>query len=204
MTTNQTIDGVPRELMERILSYQWFPSGGVTTFDHRRLDRERLIAMVEAERCTSCDGSGDLTDFTGEWRGYCVCPDGIALKNKPAAQSQGDPVADALSTGFYVTESGGGKYAINIGFRSMADMQAADQQLRDLLRSRHAPVAPTPINYGALDPVERLAVCRGEVAPTKLVLPERSNERDHAGDFTYEAKAWNACLDELKRLNPSL
>ena len=41
-------------------------------------------------------------------------------------------------------------------------------------------------------------------APVSVVLPERSNERDHAGDFTYEAKAWNACLDELKRLNPSL
>ena len=85
-------------------------------------------------------------------------------------KTSGEPVADALSTGFYVTESGGGKYAINIGFRSMADMQAADQQLRDLLRSRHAPAAPTPINYGALDPVERLAVCRGEVAPVAVVM----------------------------------
>ena len=47
------------------------------------------------------------------------------------------PVAvDVLNTGFYTTESGGGKYAINIGFRSMADMQAADAQLRELLKSR--------------------------------------------------------------------
>ena len=47
------------------------------------------------------------------------------------------PVAvDVLSTGFYTTESGGGKYAINIGFRSMADMQGADAQLRELLKSR--------------------------------------------------------------------
>ena len=47
------------------------------------------------------------------------------------------PVAvDVLGTGFYTTESGGGKYAINIGFRSMADMQAADAQLRELLKSR--------------------------------------------------------------------
>ncbi|MEB0190010.1 hypothetical protein [Pseudomonas sp. CCI1.1] len=45
-------------------------------------------------------------------------------------------VVDALSTGFYTTESGGGKYAINIGFRSMADMQAADAQLTELLKSR--------------------------------------------------------------------
>jgi hypothetical protein len=37
--------------------------------------------------------------------------------------------------------------------------------------------------------------------PVAVVLPERSNERDHAGDWTYEAKAWNACLDEVTRLN---
>ncbi|EZI23346.1 hypothetical protein PE143B_0130545 [Pseudomonas extremaustralis 14-3 substr. 14-3b] len=50
---------------------------------------------------------------------------------------QPEPVAvDVLNTGFYTTESGGGKYAINIGFRSMADMQAADAQLRELLKSR--------------------------------------------------------------------
>ena len=53
------------------------------------------------------------------------------------ALEQPAPVAvDVLNTGFYTTESGGGKYAINIGFRSMADMQAADAQLRELLKSR--------------------------------------------------------------------
>lgn len=39
------------------------------------------------------------------------------------------------------------------------------------------------------------------MALVAVVMPERSNERDHAGDLTYEAKAWNACLDEVKRLN---
>lgn len=38
------------------------------------------------ERCTSCDDSGDLTDLTGEWRGYCACPIGEALKNKPVVE----------------------------------------------------------------------------------------------------------------------
>jgi hypothetical protein len=33
--------------------------------------------------CTSCDGSGEYTDAIGDWRGYCSCPDGVALKNKP-------------------------------------------------------------------------------------------------------------------------
>jgi hypothetical protein len=33
--------------------------------------------------CTSCDGSGEYTDAIGDWRGYCSCPTGVALKNKP-------------------------------------------------------------------------------------------------------------------------
>lgn len=32
------------------------------------------------ERCTSCDGTGDLVRADGEWIGYCVCEDGEALK----------------------------------------------------------------------------------------------------------------------------
>lgn len=57
-------------------------------------------------------------------------------KYRDVAEQPAPVAVDALSTGFYVTESGGGKYAINIGFRSMADMQAADAQLRELLKSR--------------------------------------------------------------------
>lgn len=57
------------------------------------LASQELRALLDAKRCDSCDDSGDLIDLTGEWRGYCVCPIGVALKNKPAAQPQGDPVA---------------------------------------------------------------------------------------------------------------
>ena len=38
-------------------------------------------------------------------------------------------------------------------------------------------------------------------APVAVVMPERCNERDHAGDFTYEATGWNSCLDAVSRLN---
>ena len=96
MTTNQTIDGVPRELralLERVV-------GKTSQTPHwDALDEDRIAAaaelraLLDAERCTSCDGSGDLIDLTGEWRGYCVCPAGVALKNKPADQVQGEPVA---------------------------------------------------------------------------------------------------------------
>lgn len=89
MTTNQTINGVPRELLERLLNAaEW------QKLDFDRSDSpfkveiastvSELRALLDAERCTSCDGSGDLIDLTGEWRGYCVCPAGVALKNKPA------------------------------------------------------------------------------------------------------------------------
>jgi hypothetical protein len=36
-----------------------------------------------SEVCTSCDGSGEYIDAIGDWRGYCSCPAGVALKNKP-------------------------------------------------------------------------------------------------------------------------
>ena len=68
----------------------------------------------------------------------------------PAAQPHGDPVAyrcrhSATEPWFFSDKPG------------YWEWQA-------LYASPPAPVAPTPINYGALDPVERLAVCRGEVA----------------------------------------
>lgn len=86
MTTNQTIDGVSRGLLERAVQ-------AIINTSQMHPALEDLRALLDAERCTSCDGSGDLTDLTGEWRGYCVCPAGVALKNKPAAQPHGEPVA---------------------------------------------------------------------------------------------------------------
>lgn len=47
MTNKQTIDGVSRELLDRILSYAWFPSGGVTALDLRLIDRDQLRALLD-------------------------------------------------------------------------------------------------------------------------------------------------------------
>lgn len=69
-----------------------------------------------------------------------------------------------------------------------------------------------PINYGALDPVERLSVCRGEVAPVAVARLEMSHVvRAHmeipgcpvltSNQCHTLAMKLNACLDELKRLN---
>lgn len=90
MTTNQTIDGVPRHWAEIEAAVRGAFEDGKKDYNGCMRERLReLRALLDAERCTSCDDSGDLTDLTGEWRGYCVCPIGVALKNKPVAQSQG-------------------------------------------------------------------------------------------------------------------
>jgi hypothetical protein len=55
------------------------------------LERMRSILSASAEppapattECTSCDGSGEYIDAIGDWRGYCSCPAGVSLKNRPA------------------------------------------------------------------------------------------------------------------------
>lgn len=57
-----------------------------------------------------------------------------ADSDAPAVERQGPD--DALSKGFYTTQSGGGNYSINIGFRTLAEMQSADKQMLEVLRNR--------------------------------------------------------------------
>ncbi len=95
--TNQTIDGVPRELLERILSYAWFPSGAVEVFDLRLIDREELRALLDSPTCKTCCDQGEIFMSMGKVESHMLtepdpiyrgCPD-----CKPAAQPQGEPVA---------------------------------------------------------------------------------------------------------------
>ena len=61
---------------------------------------ERDVGRLEPERCEYCNDTGDVTGFDGEWRGYCVCDAGHALKawGKPPCQQCGAMTADdALS-----------------------------------------------------------------------------------------------------------
>ena len=156
MTTNQTIDGVPRELLEDMLN----PCADFATHD-------RLRALLDAERCTSCDGPGDLIDLTGEWRGYCICPVGVALNNKPASQSQGAPVAE-LQVAFF---EGGPKATINW-------------------------FTPSAFEPGATK------LYAEQPAPVAVVLPERRSIDEGASDADQHTDyGWNACLDEVARLN---
>ncbi|MBC3233969.1 hypothetical protein [Pseudomonas lurida] len=125
MTTNQTIDGVSRKLLENCANY----TEGSASYEVLLWHKE-LRALLDAPACKVCNDAKKMHE-PGQEPGSCA-----ACFDESVEQPQGEPVADALSTGFYVTETGGGKYAINIGFRSMADMQAADAQLRELLKSR--------------------------------------------------------------------
>lgn len=46
-------------------------------------------APADKKECTSCDGSGEFVDAIGDWRGYCSCPAGVELKNRPAPADKG-------------------------------------------------------------------------------------------------------------------
>lgn len=42
------------------------------------------VAPARADdRCTGCDDTGDMHRADGEWMGYCSCPAGKALRNRP-------------------------------------------------------------------------------------------------------------------------
>lgn len=172
MTTNQTIDGVPRAALEILLSGKGglaqaaaahelralldapapepIPIGEgtgrlLTAYNAGEFSNEGGSETVESLSVEAYDAEQDQFDADSYMHGYCVA---IYAQAQPlllhltkhhgeAEDEQPAPVAvDVLITGFHTTESGGGKYAINIGFRSMADMQAADAQLRELLKSR--------------------------------------------------------------------
>lgn len=229
MTTDQTIDGVARELLERILSYQWFPSGGVLTFDRRRIDRERLSALLEVERCTCCDGSGDLIDLTGEWRGYCVCPAGVALKNKPATQPQGEPTASSSAVIGHIEQRRSMGLAIGSPITNVvwelphpelqhlpdgaklylhpADQPQGEPVAWDIHWTDNGEFYFTLRNQGRLwkyeqDPDFKVVPLYAEQpAPIAVVLPSVAYTHTEHCDTRFNA-GWNACLDEVTRLNP--
>ncbi|NWC11968.1 hypothetical protein HX776_24590 [Pseudomonas agarici] len=163
--SNQTIGGVPRELLERILSYAWFPSTEVSVFDLRLIDREQLRALLDAPACKACNDTGKMHE-PGQDPGSCA-----ACFEEPAAQPQGEPVA-----------------RVEIGADRDAVMTITDD---NWLRSLKARVVHQIVPLYAEQP-----------APVAVVMPER-RDLPPSGPSFY-ARGWNACLDELKRLNPSL
>lgn len=76
MTTNQTIDGVPREWIEEYEALADLTSG----------DAQKLRALLDAPACKTCGDSGYVVEPFSIRENTVECP-----TCKPAAQPQGEP-----------------------------------------------------------------------------------------------------------------
>lgn len=179
--TNQTIDGVPREHLaawaERLeRADSGFP-GSVPFL-------KELRALLDAPGCKTCKGtrivsdgamycsSGGIPFESGPIECVKDCPD-----CKPAAQPQGEPVADLirLDRSYRNGLMAGFQFGITGDEKGYA---ACIQRYNEGIQAAKAE----------------------QPAPVAVVLPKRravSTARDQA----MCANSWNACLDELKRLN---
>lgn len=152
---SKTIDGVPRELLERLQAQ---------------------------------------TELGNDW------DEVQALLAAPVVERQDD----ALSKGFYTTQTGGGKYEINIGYRTIDELHAADEQLRDLLKSRTSQLTPVA---GVLD--ERAEFEKALIASAERFHPNLTRMGPHPDaeylissvQDSWEVWQARASLDKVKELN---
>lgn len=159
MTTNQTINGVPRELALRLLL-----GGGSELVNARK----ELRALLDAPVCKTCGDSGWVPEPFSIRENMLECPE-----CKPDAQPQGEPVAWQYASALDVRP--GGAFGMTVKARNS----------RSIIRFETRPLyAEQP-------------------APVAVVLPERreiSPTYPYLSDLDIE---WNACLDEVTRLNGS-
>lgn len=157
MTTNQTIDGVPRELLERIAE-----SGGYVP------RRAELRALLDAEKDEYIpDGILRAVEHGAQ-------VDAIGIL-KQAAQVNGEPVA--LPAKKYPKDWNKG----TLRNCNMEYMEGYNDAIDDV---------------GKLGPLYA-----EQPAPVAVVLPER---REIGANYPYLSDLdieWNACLDEVTRLN---
>lgn len=159
MTNNPTIDGVSRDSVLQLFDF---------------LADAKAYHKVVIERCNDCIKSGESSEREEYGRiGFRtqkiaqverLAEELRALLDAPVVERQ--PVDDPLSQGFYTTQSGGGHYSINIGFRTLAEMQAADKQLLDVLRDRSEVAALQSTIARYLDRITELESGKGEAQIT--------------------------------------
>lgn len=80
----------PREsALAEAMNYarQYVEEGDVEVFEVTRT-KVAALSTPPAERCPSCDDTGDVVSIDGHWRGYCSCPAGERLRSTPPAASQ--------------------------------------------------------------------------------------------------------------------
>ena len=210
MTTNQTIDGVPRELLYRV-SDPYRPNG-------QERARAELRALLDAPE----KSAGSLISVKPDVLRALFAPNANAVQlrdakdaarkayedwsiagQNPAAQPQGDPVGSFDKHMQYMHE--------NIDLKKrIAELEAAQSNGKPVAWICHGPEGsglvalqwshlPTPPGL-----VRKIGLCLEQPAPVAVVLPERREVAGVGGHAYYIPVGWNACLDELKRLNPSL
>lgn len=180
MTTNQTIDGVPRDYVLRLTPQAHSVVLGMVEHclnvracmgmdeGFKDFDTEEehdfvkeLRALVDGPVCKVCNDTKQMHE-----PGSCAaCFDGeVAHPQDAPVARQPDAIIEGVMTSVGIS---------------------------------HAIYASTvTLKHG-----EQVKLYAEQPAPVAVVLPERQ-EVDKYGEF-YDS-GWNDCLDELKRLNPSL
>lgn len=231
MTTDKTIDGVPRELAERFAQYA--ESGKVAEPGMA----EELRGLLDAPACR-CKryGKGNphwpcpvhasppaqhQVEPTEEMKeagcqAYMDADGMIGIMHRSSmghayramrALEQPAPVADPLAKGFTTLESDGGKYKIVTSFATRDDAWSA---YRALVGAKPAPVAVVMPDRDSLRDVIAQAI-GGDAYDCVRVWSAwgvgTMSEDNFVPVVDQEARLYeiaDACLDELNRLNPSL
>lgn len=190
MTTTQTIDGVPRELLQELRNVCGDP--GLA---------EDVRALLDAPACPDCKVCV----------GSPLLPKGCTIDNgqhDPAAQPQGEPEAWTTSKpkapGAYWIRG----FNLSGEFTESALVQVAlegDEQV--LMVNLHQSTTEKDTAYwyevGDINSnFEWLGPLYAEQpAAVAVVLPERREVAGEGGHAYYIPVGWNACLDEVTRLN---
>ncbi|MBL7230484.1 MAG: hypothetical protein JJK56_21225 [Pseudomonas sp.] len=179
MTTNQTIDGVPRKSLEQALKLAAvFDDGG----DGAGAESARgvvwiLRALLDAPACKRCNGSGWIDNLRQVGTQAMDCPDCKSATQLTNAQRR---AAD------YKEQQAFNDWAWNKEGEAIGRMDG---------------------QAAAIEAWHARAKLAEQPAPVAVRLPERKDPGEYRdGSYTQTCMSgeWNACLDELKRLNPSL
>lgn len=210
MTTNQTIDGVPRADLEQFLVYG-------TLTEESRAAGDRLRAPLDAPaleliepvapwfyfvECDDPDYSG-LFNHESEAQTQANDHGGSVVKlwnvpptYKPAAHPQGETPDDDKSHPRFIAGYMAGLHDHKLGQPKAEQVHECQKcNGRGSVPTRHAGEGETAYR-------DRCKLYAEQPAPVAVVLPERKTwDGLRATACNLKGEAWNACLDEVTRLN---
>ncbi|MCK3849978.1 hypothetical protein [Pseudomonas sp. W2Jun17] len=198
MTTNQTIDGVPRELTPEMLNE--LTNGDASKRAVMKLRWASMLALLDAP-----DAPANFAhNAGGEQKGVVLNPEGY--------KSEGDGGGDFLHWSNDHAEVEGAPLRVGAGVTIENVGCASEEGRKPILVFDAAKGHLTEVNLvdislvskrraHTLNDLKDIGVRVEQHIPVAVVLPERQ-EVDKHGEF-YDS-GWNDCLDDLKRLNPSL